>query len=286
MQQNRDFFSILRKAIRLERDREFTKAFNIFSEAESLSPNPQTKIKIRARMALCQNVLGNTKETELQFQKVMDDFADHPLSLDVYARFLIRIKKFKSAKSILNKGIFTFPHYLEFYLLLASLLKDMDRSEESIAILKQALSREDLSKAKGINRKDIWAELGSLYYARADYNSALVCLRKSLAMGLESDFLHFELLALCYLELEDAESAIRSLESLVEYAGEIDPEILILFARAKCRLGLIEEAAQFLIQAYSYEDSLTLKGHEMNDFAPLLRNGFFTTLENVEWEES
>jgi len=266
-------------------EKEFTKAFNLYFESEYYTTDLSSKIKIRAKMAWCQYSVGNPKETEFHFQYLLDNFSDHPLSYVLYSKYQIKLRKFKSAKLILKKGISLYPSFLEYYLLLASLLKDMDRSEESIEVLKIALAQENLTKSKGIGRKDIWSELGSLFYSRGDYNSALACLRKALKMGDESEFLNYELLSLCYLELEDPENALKSIEAFIEYIGEIDPEVLIIQSRAKCRLGLLDEAAQLLIQAYSYEDSLQLNGTEMTDFAPLLRNGFFTTLENIEWEE-
>lgn len=268
-----------------EIDKEFTKAFNLYSECENLSANVPTIIKIKSKMAWCQHSVGNPKETENQFQSILEKFPDHPLSSLVYSKYLIKLKKLKQARAILRKGILQFPSYLEFYLTLATLLKNMERSEEAIEILREALSRENLTRGKGIKKSDIWAELGSLYFTRNDYNSALACLKKARDSVPEGDFLNFDLLAHCYLELDDPENALKSIKAFILFQGDVDPETLILLSRAKCRLGYIEEAGQHLIQAYSYEDSLKLKGNEMIDFAPLLRNGFFTTLENIEWED-
>jgi tetratricopeptide (TPR) repeat protein len=279
------FFSIIRKAAACELEKEFTKAFNLYAECENFTSDVTSLIKIKSKMAWCQHSVGNPKETEAQYSEILAKYAHHPLSILVYSKYLIKLKKFKSAKLLLKEGIHEFPTYLEFYLSLASLLKEMDRTEESIEILKDALAREDLSKGKGIGLKDIWAELGTLFFSRSDYNSALACLRKSQNLCAEYEFLHYDLISLCYLELEDPENALRSIKAFISYQGDVGPETLIILSRAKCRLGLIEEAGQHLIQAYSYEDSLRLNGNEMIDFAPLLRNGFFTTLENVEWED-
>lgn len=279
------FFSLIREAKLLEEEKEFTRAFNVYAESESHTTDESSLIKIKAKKAWCLYAVGNPKETESLFQDIIKNYPSHPLSITVYSRYLIKLKKFKSAKVLLQKSILYFPSYLENYLLLASLLKDMERSEEAIKVLKKALSQEHLSNGRGIDRKDIWAELGSLYFSRGDFNSALVSLKKSLKMVEPEEFFYYDLLALCYLEAEDPENALISIRTHIQYCKEIDPETLIILARAHCRLGKLEEAANNLIQAYSIEDSLYLKAADFIDFAPLLRNGFFTTLENIEWEE-
>ncbi|TGL63841.1 hypothetical protein EHQ58_00275 [Leptospira ognonensis] len=279
------FFQNIRKAKSFEEKKEFTRAFNLYSESERYTADIPSRIKIKSKMAWCQHSVGNPRETESQFQELLEKYSEHPLSITLYSKYLIKLKKFKSARIQLKKGIQLFPNYLEFYLILASLLKSMDRSEESIETLKEALSRESLTKGKGIRISDIWSELGSLFFYRNDYNSALACFKKSRSLSSENEFFHFDMLSQCYLELDDPENALKAIESFIIYQGDVSPEILIILSRAKCRLGFIEEASQHLIQAYSYEDSLQLKGHEMIDFAPLLRNGFFTTLENIEWED-
>jgi tetratricopeptide (TPR) repeat protein len=279
------FLTQIRAAFHYESEKEFTKAFNLFANCEKLSKQPTVVIKIKARMAWCQHSVGNIIQTDAIFSEIRSSFTNEPLSFLVHSKYLIKLKKYKSAKELLKEGIIRFPAYLEFYLVLASLLKDMERAGESIEILKSALDQEVLTKGRGIDRKDIWAELGSLYFKRGDFNSSLACLKKSLALCNSSDFLHYDLLANCYLEVDDTENAIRSLEAFIQYRGEVDAETLILLARAECRQGLIDEASRHLILAYSFHDSLYLKGNDMTDFAPLLRNGFFTTLENVELED-
>ncbi|TGN11958.1 tetratricopeptide repeat protein [Leptospira ilyithenensis] len=279
------FFTLIREAKEREEEKEFTKAFNLYTQSEQHTQSQASLIKIKAKKAWCLHSVGNPKETDSLFQEILASFPKAPLSTVVYSKYLIKTKRYKAAKNLLAKGIEEFPTYLENYLILASLLKDTERSEEAIEILKLALSQDELTRARGIDRKDIWAELGSLYFSRGDFNSSLACLKKSLKMSRAEDFLHYDVLSLCYLELEDPDNALKSIHYFLEYRGEIDPDILLILARAQCRLGLIDEAAQNLIQAYSYEDSLSLKAHDFIDFAPLLRNGFFTTLENIEWED-
>lgn len=269
----------------MEESKEFTRAFNLYAESESYTRSESSLIKIKAKKAWCLYSVGNPSETENLFQEIISNYANHPLSITVYSRYLIKLKKFKSAKSILKKSLSLFPNYLENYLLLASLLKDMERSDEAIEVLKAALNQEHLSHGRGIERKDIWAELGSLYFSRGDFNAALASLKLSLKMVSEEEFYYYDLLALCYLEAEDAENALQNIRTHIKYCKEIDPETLIILARANCRLGNLDEASNNLIQAYSIEDSLYLKATDFLDFAPLLRNGFFTTLENIEWEE-
>ncbi|MDF3820261.1 hypothetical protein P3G55_10140 [Leptospira sp. 96542] len=279
------FFSLIREAKKMESEKEFTRAFNLYAQSESHTKNEAALIKIKAKKAWCLYSVGNPKETEKLFQDIIDNFDHHPLSITVYSRYLIKLKKFKSARTLLLKSLIRFPSYLENYLLLASLLKEMERSDEAIEVLRQALTQEHLSNGRGVDRKDIWAELGSLYFSRGDYNSALASLKLSLKMVSEEEFANYDLLALCYLEAEDPENALNCIQLHFKYCKEIDQESLIVLARANCRLGNTEVAANNLIQAYSIEDSLYLKAADFLDFAPLLRNGFFTTLENIEWED-
>ncbi len=164
-------------------------------------------------------------------------------------------------------------------------MKDTDRSNEAITILKQALAQEKLSRGKGILRKDIWAELGHLYYQRGNYNSALVSLKTSMRMDSDENFLHYDMIAQCYLKVADHKNALKFIDLYIQYFGESDSDILIIKARAHAQLGENHLACASLLQAYSMENGLKLKAEDMIDFAPLLQTGFFDTLENVEIED-
>lgn len=279
------FLSLGRQAIEQETQRDYTRAFNTFNQCLEFTSNENTTIKIRSRQAWCLHLVGNPQETENIFRDLEERFPSNPWTHILYAKYLIKTKKLKQSKALLEKATEQFPDNLEIYLTLASLLKDMERSNEAIQVLKKALNRENLTRGRGILRKDIWAELGSLFYQRGDYNSAISCLKKSLRMEVESNFLHFDLLALCYLLVGDPENTIYYLDKYSQYNEEIDPEILILKARAYSRLEQYPNASASLLQAYSYEDALTLTAEEMVDLAPLKQFGFLETLENLEVEE-
>ncbi|WP_001010758.1 tetratricopeptide repeat protein [Leptospira interrogans] len=280
-----NFPTLIRSAIQRENQREFTKAFNLYKEALSFTSNPKTILKILNRQAWCQYHIGNTRETLNLFQEIISKYSKEPESYLYYSNYLIKINNFKQAKKILTKGIDLYPDQLELYLTLASLLKDTDRSNEAITVLKQALAQEKLSRGKGILRKDIWAELGNLYYQRGNYNSALVSLKTSMRMDNDENFLHYDMIAQCYLKVADHKNAPKFIDLYIQYFGESDSDILIIKARAHAQLGENHLACASLLQAYSMENGLKLNAEDMIDFAPLLQTGFFDTLENVEIED-
>ncbi|WP_001010754.1 tetratricopeptide repeat protein [Leptospira interrogans] len=280
-----NFPTLIRSAIQRENQREFTKAFNLYKEALSFTSNPKTILKILNRQAWCQYHIENTRETLNLFQEIISKYSKEPESYLYYSNYLIKINNFKQAKKILTKGIDLYPDQLELYLTLASLLKDTDRSNEAITVLKQALAQEKLSRGKGILRKDIWAELGNLYYQRGNYNSALVSLKTSMRMDNDENFLHYDMIAQCYLKVADHKNALKFIDLYIQYFGESDSDILIIKARAHAQLGENHLACASLLQAYSMENGLKLNAEDMIDFAPLLQTGFFDTLENVEIED-
>ncbi|TGK15583.1 tetratricopeptide repeat protein [Leptospira fluminis] len=280
------FRELIRNAIQRERQREFTKAFNLYKESLNFTQNPKTVLKVKNRQAWCQYHIGNTRETLNLFQELLDKFVGHPESHLHYANYLIKVHNYKSAKKILSKAIESFPDQLELYLTLASLLKDTDRSNEAITVLKQALSQEKLSRGRGIKRKDIWAELGYLYFQRGDYNSGLASLKTAMRMDEEETFLHYDMIAQCYLKVGDHKNALKFIDLYIKYFGESDADILVVKARAHSQLGESHLACASLLQAYSMENGLKLSAEDMVDFGPLLQTGFFDTLENVEIDEA
>ncbi|MCG9874472.1 MAG: tetratricopeptide repeat protein [Leptospiraceae bacterium] len=272
-------------AINLERSKDFTRAFNAYQKALSLTQNQTTIIKIRSKQAWCLHQVGNPLETEKIYQDLLDEFPDNPWGSILYAKYLIKTRRWKAAKALLSLASKHFPDNLELYLTHASLLKDMERSNEAIEILKKALAQVSLTKGRGIMRKDIWAELGSLFFQRGDYNSSISALKKSLLMDNESSFLHYDILGICYLLVGDHENCIHFIDKYIHYNGEIDTEILKIKARAHARAGVHHLATASLLQAYALEDRLNLDAEDMIDLAPLKQLGFLDTLENLEIEE-
>ncbi len=279
------FFRIVRMAIAEESSKNHAKAFNLYKEALRHTKSESAIIKIRSRQAWCIHMVGNPQETEKIYSQMIQDFSHNPWTYLSYSKYLIKIKRYKQAKKLLSNAIQSFPDNLELYLTLASLLKDTERSNEAIEILKKALARENLSRGRGILRKDIWAELGTLFFHRGDYNAAISSLKKALRMDLEENFLQFDLLSISYLYVGDPENAIYYLDKYIRYNGEIDEEILILKARCHCLLGQYPHASASLLQAYSIKDSLQLSAEDMVDLAPLKQLGFLDNLENLEIEE-
>lgn len=279
------FISVMKRAIRAESEKNYALAFNLFNQAVSEARNSRAIVRIMSRQAWCLHYVGNHKEALALFDTILDANSHEPQAYVLYATYMLKTDKLKIAKSILKKGVEKFPQHLEIYLVLASILKDTERSNEAIDILKKALSQDQLTRDNGIDRKDIWAELGYLYYERGNYNSAIAALKKSLRMTEEEEFLHYDLLARAYLKINDPQNAMKFIEKRIKVFGDYDPEDLIIKARAHARLGEHQYATANLLQAYSIDDSLHLRSEDMVDFSFLVQSGFFNTLENFDFEE-
>ncbi|MCB1158093.1 MAG: hypothetical protein H7A25_14750 [Leptospiraceae bacterium] len=245
-----------------------------------------TRVKIQSRKAWCLHHVGNHREAQELFHTLLSEFGTEPQSYILYSTYMMKTDRLKQARNTLKKGVERFPHHLEIYLVLASLMKDTDRSNEAIEVLKKALSMDYLTRGNGIERKDIWAELGYLYFERGNYNSCIVALKKSLRLSKEGEFLHYDLLAKAYLKINDPASAMKFIEMRLRFFGDYDPEDLVIKARAHARLGEHQYATANLLQAYAIEDSLSLKNEDMVDFSFLVQSGFFDTLEHFEFEEN
>lgn len=280
------FYQSIKLAIQEENSKNYTKAFNLYNDALKYTNNPTTIIKIKSKQAWCNHLVGNSEQSENIYKNILESYPNQPLSYLVYGKYLIKTRRYKQARIFLKQGIELFPDNLELYLTLSSLLKDMDRTNESIDILKKAISQENLTRGRGILRKHIWAELGVLFYSRGDYNSAISSFKKSISMDHESEFYHYDLLGKCYLLVGDPKNAIYYFDKFINYySNEVDTEIFILKARAYCRLEDYPQASACLLQAYSIEDALQLNADDMMDLAPLKKLGFIDTLENLEIEE-
>lgn len=280
------FLSFARQAICEENKKNWTKAFNLYTRAIELTSNLSSKIKLIARKANCLDLVGNHKEAEKLIRDLEVLFPNHPETYLQSALYFINIQNTKQAKIYLHQGIEQFPDYLEFYLTLAFILKETERSNESIEVLKKALMQEKLTNGKGgISRKDIWAELGNLYFERENYNSCLACMKKSLRMAEKELFSFYDILAICYLKLNDLTNALKYIDLHLCYYEEVDPEAYILKARIHCLLGEYEKAKQILLFVYSREGVLNLSNEELRDLSYFVQNGFLDNLENFSIDE-
>lgn len=279
-----NFLSLTRKALNEQKDGNYTKAFNLFTKALELTKDIKVKIKIQARKGYCLNAVGNNLEAEELFRSLPEHYPEHPESFLQASLYFITIENFNQAKNYLKSGIQKFPEYLELYLTLAFILKVTGRQNESIEVLKKALSQEKLSNGKGgITRKDIWVELGNLYFERGNLNSCIACLKKALRME-EEFFSHYDLLALCYLKLNDLNQALDYINLHLENFQNVDAKDYILKARILAQMGSLDEAMQMLEHVYETQGELKLNNEEFHDLGPLVRSGFFESFENYEVE--
>lgn len=277
-----NIISVIRQARYEEKAKLYTRAFNSYGKALELTKSEITKIRLESYRGWTLNKIGNFEQANEIFNLVLKKY-DHAYAYLVVALYFYKTGKLKSSKNLLQKGIEKFPDYLELYLTLSSILKDSERANESIQVLKQALQRENLIKGKGgILRKDIWAELGNLYFERGNYNSCILCLKKSMNMDLEENFLHYPLLSKSYLILGDAKNALLYIEKQLLYFEDLDQDDYITKARAHARLEELHLASASLLQAYDSDGVLRISSEEMTDFSKLMQNGFFDTIENLQ----
>lgn len=276
------FISIIRQARYEESSNLYSRAFNSYAKAISLTNSIPAKIRLESNRAWCLHKIGNFDQAIEMFNSLIKNY-DHAESFLLAGLYYYKTGKLKSSKNFLQKGIEKFPDYLELYITLSSILKDTERTNESIEILKKALSRENLIRGKGgILRKDIWAELGTLYYERGNFNSCILCLKKSMNMDIEENFLHYPLLAKSYLILGDPKNSLLYIEKQLLYFQDLDQDDYITKARAHSRLEELHLASACLLQAHDSDGILRISSEEMIDFSTLMQNGFFNTIENLQ----
>lgn len=275
------FISLIRQARYEENSNLNSRAFNSYSSAILISKNQRTIARLTGYKGWCLHKIGNYEQAIAVFNNLYKEIIIED-SFVISANYFYKTGKLKTSKTILKRGIELIPDNVEIYLILASILKDTERANESIEVLKKALSRENLPKAKcGIGRKDIWAELGSLYFDRGSFNSCIVCLKRALLMDSEETFLHYALIAKSYLILSDPKSALFYIDKQLLHFDEFDPEDYITKARCHAQLGENHLASASLLQAYdrSTDGVLEISTEAMSDFAVLMQNGFFDTIE-------
>lgn len=278
------FVTVTKKALTEERNKNFPRAFNLLSESFRLTENTKARARILSKKGWCLQYIGNTKEAVELFNNLLEEFDSIP-DAHLYASvYYLKTGKIKMAKNLLKRSIEKFPDEMELYLTLATILRDTERTNESIAVLKQALERGDsINRGKGgISRRDIYIELGTLYYERGDYNASLTSLKRALTPEDEETFMHFPLIAKCYLKLEDPDNTLKYIDKHLLYFEDMEPDEYITKARAHALLGDLPSACESILQAYDYDGILRIKTEEMVDFSILVKNGFFNSLDNVE----
>jgi tetratricopeptide (TPR) repeat protein len=279
------FISIIKAAYNDEKNKDFTKAYNLYIKAENLTSNNIVKIKLIAKRAWCLEQVGNHPSAETLISELIAKYPSFSDSFLNSALYYIKIKKYKQAKTILKEGLKFFPNSTDLYITLAYILKESERWNESIEILKQALLRETLTKAKnGIGKQDIWNELGHLYFDRGNYNSCIACLKK--AILIDGDIMScYSTIAKSYLFLEDPQNSIKYLDMQFSKFEVLDPEDHIIMARAYAKLKNEKLAMEELQKANLINGGVYLRSEDLIDFSDLLKNGFLNTLENLQIEE-
>lgn len=278
------FFSLAKQAIQEEHLKNYAKAYNLYVDTEKSTTSPLVKIKIISKRAWCLEQVGNHTSAEELIKKIIILFHEYPEAYLQTALYYIKIKKFKLSKSVLRAGIELYPDSTDLYLTLAFILKETERWNESIDVLKKALLRENLSKAKhGIGKQDIWNELGHLYFERGNYNSSVACLKK--AISLNGNLMScYSTLSKAYLHLDDPLSTLKYINQLLHKFDILDTDDYILKARAHARLKEYELAMDCLQIAYQENEALHLSTEDMIDFSNLIKNGLFDNFQNIEIE--
>jgi tetratricopeptide (TPR) repeat protein len=279
-----NFFTFTKKALQDEKKKNFTKAYNLYVNSENITKSTPVKIKLISRRAWCLEQVGNHESAVELIKSLTILYEGFPEAFLLSALYFIKLKKFKQAKLYLHSGIEQFPDSTDLYLTLAFLLKETERWDESIQILKKALSRDTLTKAKnGIGKQDIWNELGHLYYERGNYNSCVACLKK--AISINGDLMScYSTISKAYLNIEDPRSTIKYIDLLFQKFEFLDMDDYIIKARAHARLREFTQAMECLQVAYEEGDSLFLKAEDMVDFSELVKDGFFDSFQNLEFE--
>ena len=226
--------------------------------------------------------VGNYEEARGIINKIQDEYRHVSYGYLYPALYYNKLKNYKLSKKILREGIENFPDSSDLYLTLAFILKETERWNESIKVLKSALSRSNLQRAKsGIEKQDIWNELGHLYYERGNYNSCIACLKKAIFMK-GDNFSCYGTIARAYLNVGDPGNSIRYLDLQYSRFQFLNSPDFITKARAYSRLKDYEEAERVLEMAYRETGTLILSSEEMVDFSELTKKGFFLKIENFE----
>lgn len=275
-------FSLIKRALAEERKKYFTSAYNLLLKAEEHVLSDPTRVRLMYKRAGYMEQVGNNEEAHLIIKSIINKFSNTPEGFLFPSMYYNKLKNFKLSRNLLRMGIDQFPDNSDLYLTLAYFLKETERWNESIDILKKALSRENLQRAKnGIDRADIWNELGHLYFERGNYNSCIASLKK--AISKKGNLVGcYGTIARSYLYVGDPLNAIKYLNEQWDFYNFWDSDDYIIKARAHARLKEYEQAEHSLESAYEDVGMLLLSSEDMVDFSELTKKGFFLNFENVE----
>lgn len=265
------FAGILKKALRAFDSGEYTRAYNLFERALEREFSENVRIRIKFNQVNCQYNVGNLMESALLLESLILEFPENPLSWYSTARFQAALENADIAIDYLQQTIKKFPRFGEGYLALADLLKKKQMNEEAAIILNRMLFVNKVQPARGVNTKDILAELAWIYYQRGSWEKSIMYLQQCKNMDSDENFLHYDLLARCYLKQNETLKAKECLDKYFLYDGMMFTDLLILYSRIHCRQGDIEEASYYFKKALFLDPGLELKGGEVLDLAPLSR---------------
>ena len=268
-----NFLGAAKKALHSFHNGEYTKAFNSFARLLDFNITPVTKIRIINCRIACQFNVGNLENCAIILNDMLTEFPQEPRAWYYAGKYHTLTHNQEKAIQCYHYAVSASPEFAEAHLALAEALKNSGQAAEAVLAMNRLLARfkseQPVTKARGIRQQDILAELASLHYTSGKYALCMASLEQSLNLSGEADFLHYELMAKCYLKLEQPVDALEKLEKYFMYNGMLHPDILILIARAQCRLGRLDEAALTFAQALSLAPDLVLEGEETADLLVL-----------------
>lgn len=276
----KSIFAKIREAQKLFQAQEYTRAFNILSNVERMTTHLHLKSKIAHFKVQCLFQVGNIKSA-IEYVESLLDF--YPLSgqmnflaATVYRRLDDRVK----AGRLYLRCACLYPENTQYSLVYAQFLKESNRMEEAIGIIRKCLKtnkRHNKSPDSGIYF--LYLELALVYHIMSHFERALILLNYCAQKN--KDFPYYDLIADIYLKKNDFKTAKKYINLHMKLWGESDPEALFILSKVQVGLNKKDEAIQTLKKCCKIWGELVVTPVDMTYLFPLMQDGSLKKIPNL-----
>ena len=273
-------FSDIRKALKLFDEEKFTQSFNLLNSVERKTTHMHLISKIANIKIRCLIQVGNVLAAKEYLETLLTKYPVSGKITFMAANTYHKLEELEKANRLYLRCVCLYPDNTQYALIFAQFLREMNRPNETLGILKKCLRKNRLKTPRDhAGLHFLYLELGLTYYYANQYWRALILLGHTAAIS--QQFPYNDIIAEILLKRKDYEKANQYISLHLQDWTENDPEALYLQAKIFVALNRRKEAFQSLEKCEKLWGELVITAGDMTHLFPLMQDGSLKKLSNL-----
>ena len=273
-------FTDIRKALKLFDEEKFTQSFNLLNSVERRTQHMHLIAKIANIKIRCLIQVGNVLAAKEYLETLLTIYPTSGKIAFMAANTYHKLEELNKANRLYLRCVCLYPANTQYALIFAQFLREINRPNETLGILKKCLRKNRMESARDhAGLHFLYMELGLTYYYANHYWRALILLTHT--AELSQQFPYNDIIAEMLLKRKEYEKADHYLSLHLEDWTENDPEALYLQAKIYVALNRRKEAFQSLEKCEKLWGELVITAGDMAHLFPLMQDGSLKKLSNL-----